>query len=142
MLMRLHYQYCVCVIMKKGPFPTCNFPLTRKALAMLKLRTVRCGMWFKNLCRDERNLLELTIRVTKRVKSFILVRLISVIVEKLLMALEGKVAFLARTVGKSIAKKLSNMAKVWGNKSASKWSEDSGFIRYLAVMQMNNPLGL
>lgn len=128
--------------MKKRLFPSSNFPLTRKALVTLKLRTVRCGLWFKSLCRDERNLLELTIKVTKRVRSFILVRLLSGIVEKLLMALEGKVAFLARTTGKSIAKKLGNMAKVWGNKSASKWSEDSGFIRYLAVMQMNNPLGL
>lgn len=69
-------------------------------------------------------------------------RLLYGIVEKLLVALEGKVAFLARTVGKSIAREIGKIARLWGNESASKWSVDSGFIRYLAVMQMNNPVGL
>ena len=124
--------------MKKRLFSTRSFPLTGKALARLRLNTIRCGTWFKSLCRNERNLLELTISVTSRVKSFILANLISNIVEKLLLSLQGRVAFLTRTAGRAIARQLSDIARQWGNKLASKWCEDALFCRYLAVMQMNN----
>ena len=126
--------------MKKRHFSTRSFPLTGKALARLRFNTIRRGTWFKSLCRNERNLLELTIRVTNRVKSLILANLLLEIVEKLLLSLQGQVALLSGTIGITIARQISNIARRWGNKLASKWADDPLFIRYLAIMRMNNPL--
>jgi hypothetical protein len=137
MLIGLQQKYRACVIMKKRLFPTRNFPFTRKALAMLRLRTVRCGVWFKRLCRYERNLLELVIRVTKLVRSQLLAKLLYRIVNRLLNALDGRVALLMRTIGRSVAQRLTKTAQRWGNVSASKWLDDPGFTQYLAVMHLN-----
>lgn len=114
-------------------------PLTREALARVRLKALRCGVWFKELSRDERNLTELVIRVTDRVRSFLLAKLLSRIVKKLLDALEGEVARLMRTVGKSLAQKLSGIAQGWGNRSAARWPEDPGFVQYLTIMSLNRP---
>ncbi|HDQ06648.1 MAG TPA: hypothetical protein ENN36_08020, partial [Candidatus Bathyarchaeota archaeon] len=58
-------------------------PLTREALAKLRLKALRRGIWFRDLKQSERKLLSLTIRVVERVRSFMLARLVSQIVSKL-----------------------------------------------------------
>lgn len=114
-------------------------PPTREALARLRLKTLRCGVWFKELSRDERMFMKLVIRVTSKVRSFLLAKLLSRIVKKLLDALEGEVARLMRTVGRSLAQKLSEIAQGWGNRSAARWPEDLGFVQYLTIMSLNRP---
>lgn len=64
-------------------------PPTREALARVRLKALRCGVWFKALGRDERILMDLVIRVTDRVRSFLLARLLFRIVKKLLEAMGG-----------------------------------------------------
>lgn len=48
--------------------------------------------------------------------------------------LTGEIADrLVRTVGVSLAQKMSGLAVGWGNCSASAWALDRGFARYLAL---------
>jgi len=116
-----------------------HIPPTREALARLRLKALRRGVWFKELSRDERILVKLVIRVTQRIQSFLLARLISGIMKKLLNALESEVTQLMRTVGRALAQKLSGIAQGWGNRSAKRWPQDSGFIQYLTIMDLNKP---
>lgn len=83
--------------------------------------------------------MKLVIRVTRRIRSFLLARLIAGIVKKLLDALESEVAQLMRTVGRGLAQKLSGIAHGWGNRSAERWPQDSSFIQYLTIMHLNKP---
>ena len=116
---------------------------TREALARVRLKALRCGVWFKELSRDERILMELVIRVTDRVRSFLLAKLLSRIVKKLLeamgavQALMGEVAYKMKTDGLHLAQKLSRIALGWGNRSAARWPGDPGFVQYLAIMCLN-----
>jgi hypothetical protein len=114
-----------------------SVPLTREALARLRLRAVRRGVWFRDLKQNERKLLDLTIRVVERVRSFKLARLVSRIVGKLCEAMESRVHRLMRTEGRSLAEKLSRIGQVWGNRSARSWATDQGFIQYLTVSNLS-----
>jgi len=122
-----------------------RIPPTREALVRVKLKALRCGVWFKALSRDERIFMELVIRVTHMVRSFLLAKLLSQIVKKLLevmggvKAVIGEVAYKMKTDGLRLAQKLSQIAQGWGNRSAAKWPEDPGFVQYLTIMHLNKP---
>ena len=111
-------------------------PLTREALAKLKLKALRRGVWFRDLKQSERKLLDLTISVVERVRSFTLANIISQLVRKLCDVMESRIYRLMRTEGRSLAEKLSWIARVWGNKSARSWANDQCFIKYLTVNQL------
>ena len=111
---------------------------TRVALAKLKLKALRRGIWFKDLKREERKLLELTMRVVEKVRSFLLVKLVSRIVGKLCEAMESMVIRLMRTKGRSLADKISKIGQVWGNKTARSWARDRGFIQFLTVSNLSS----
>ena len=68
----------------------------KKDLVQLKLRAMRRGVWFRALSRIDRVLLELTVRVVPRVRSFKLAKMLSTIVERLEDALEGRVLHVIR----------------------------------------------
>jgi hypothetical protein len=110
-----------------------SVPLTREALARLRLKALRRGVWFRDLKQGERKLLSLTISVVQRVRSFILARLVSRIVGKLCEAMESRVYRLMKTTGQSLSEKISKIAEAWGNRAAKSWAKDSGFIQYLTI---------
>ncbi len=112
--------------------------LTREALAKLKLKALRRGIWFKDLKREERKLLELTIRVVEKVRSFLLAKVVSRLVGKLCEAMESKIIRLMRTKGRSLAEKLSMIGQVWGNKTARSWTRDRGFIQFLTINNLSS----
>lgn len=119
-------------------------PPTREALARVRLKALRCGVWFKKLNRNERMFMELVIRVTDRVRSFLLAKLLSRVVKNLLEAMGGMQALIGEVAhkmrdGMRLAQKLSRIAVGWGNKSAAKWSEEPSFVRYLTIMCLNKP---
>jgi hypothetical protein len=114
-----------------------SVPLTREALAKLRLKAVRRGVWFRDLKQSERKLLSLTIRVVQRVHSFILARLVSRIVGKLCEAMESRILRLMRTEGRTLAEKLSKIGQAWGNRAAKSWAKDRGFIQYLTVSNLS-----
>ena len=114
-------------------------PLQRRELAKIKEKALRRGIWFKTLTRTERALVDLTVRVVARVQGFLLAKMLESIMTKLLDAMEGVVSRMMKTVGQSLAEELCQIARAWGNKSASKWGQDQRFIRYLTVTYINTP---
>jgi hypothetical protein len=114
-----------------------SVPLTREALAKLRLKAVRRGVWFRDLKHSERKLLDLTIKVVQRVHSFILAKLVSRIVCKLCEAMESRILRLMKTEGRTLAEKISKIAEAWGNRAAKSWAKDSGFIQYLTVSRLS-----
>lgn len=119
------------------PSVVSRFPLSRKALARLRLKAIRRGVWFRVLKDRERRLLELTLDVVEKIRSLLLAKLVSHIVGKLLNALEGDLWRLMTRKGRSLAQKLSQIAQAWGNKSAVRWPDDMGFVKFLTVMNLS-----
>jgi hypothetical protein len=85
------------------------------------------------LKQNERKLLDLTIRVVERVRSFLLAKIVSRLVCKLCEAMESKVFHFMKTEGRSMAEKISKIGEAWGNRTAKSWANDSGFIQYLTI---------
>jgi hypothetical protein len=100
---------------------------------------LRCGVWFRVLNRTERAILDLTVRCVDRIRSARLAKVVMAILIKLKLAMESVVERMTRVVGRSLALKVSNIAVSWGNLSASQWSANSAFARYLAITQINTP---
>ena len=121
----------------KGPIKTrFEVPLTREALAKFRLKAVRRGCWFRDLKQSERSLLDLTIRVVERVRSFSLANLVSRIVGKLCEAMESRIYRLVRSEGREMAKRLSEIGLAWGCRTARFWAEDCGFMQFLVVSNL------
>lgn len=106
--------------------------LSLGTLAEAKKAAFRRGIWFRVLNRVERGVVDLTMRYVDDIKSTKLAKVLTAIMEKLQLATESIADRLARTVGVSLAKKISDIAVSWGNGSASQWAEDRSFARYLA----------
>ena len=103
-----------------------------KGITEARKLALRNGAWFRTLNRVERGIIDLTVRYVDNVKSAKLAKLLTVIIQKLKLATENMTERLVRTVGISLAKKISFIAVSWGNVSATKWAEDRAFARYLA----------
>jgi hypothetical protein len=109
--------------------------LDKTQLIKLKLKAMRAGVWFRALPRIDRALIDLTIKVTH--SSSILAKSILSITRKLEALLESRFVRAIREIGFSLAHKLSLFAQKWGNKAAKEWTNDFGFVRYLAVMKLD-----
>jgi hypothetical protein len=116
-----------------------RIPLTRGKMAKIRTKAIRRGVWFKVLSGAERAYMGLAIRVVERVRSLLLAKVLTSILKKLLSAMESRVALMMREVGRPLAQKLSRIAQKWGNKPAVQWTDDHGFIQYLAANYMNTP---
>jgi len=116
-----------------------RFLVSREKLIKIRTVAIRTGVWYKTLDRAERGLVELTIRVVKRIGSLLLKRVLTSVFRKLQTAMENKIAYLAKKVGKPLAEKLSLIAQSWGNASAFLWKTEHNFIRFLAIMYLDNP---
>jgi len=114
-----------------------SVPLGKNELAKIKAKAMRRGIWFRVLTRAERAQMDLTMKTVKRIRSFILAKVVTSVVKKLLDAMESKVARLMREVGQALARKLSRIAQNWGNKLAHQWVTDPGFVQYLTINYMN-----
>ena len=113
-----------------------NF-IDKTQLIKLKMKAMRAGVWFRALRRIDRVLIDLTIKVTRCIRSSILANSILSITRKLEGLLESRFVRAMREIGFSLAHKLSLFAQKWGNKAAKEWANDFGFVRYLAVMKLN-----
>ena len=116
---------------------TRSFPLTREALVKTKLKALRRGVWFRDLKQSERKLLDLTISVVERVRSFFLAKIVSQLISKLCEAMESRVFRLMRTEGRSLAEKVASIGEAWGNRMAKSWAIDRGFMQYLIVTRLD-----
>ena len=113
------------------------FRFRRENLLRLRRMAMRHGVWFKALSRIERVLVDLTIRVTDKVRSLTLAEKLFAVVEKLEECFESGVLRALRTVGFPLARKIGFLAKRWGNPYGESWMSDVSFAKFLAVMHIN-----
>lgn len=114
-------------------------PLTQFGLFNLRLRALRRGVWFKVLSKVERGLIDLVLRTVRRVRSSVLARSLIIVVKKLLSTMESKITRQTRTIGFSLAQRLSRIAESWGNKSSIMWTRDYDYAEFLAICHINTP---
>jgi hypothetical protein len=117
----------------RGSFSFCD----RARLVKIRLRAIRAGVWYRALPRIDRVLVDLTISVAKGVRSVSLASCVLSVTRKLEGLLESRVVRAVREVGFPLARKLSAVARGWGNVGAWAWASDGCFARYLAVMRLN-----
>jgi hypothetical protein len=110
-----------------------NSSLSVGTLAEAKKLALRRGVWFRLLNRVERGIIDLTVRYVECIKSVVLAKVVTAIMEKLQSAMESVVDRLVRTVGLPLAQKISDIAVSWGNHLASMWANDLAFARFLVV---------
>jgi len=118
-----------------------RFMFSREKLIRIRTVAIRRGVWYKALDRAERGLVELTIRIVRRIGSLLLKRVLTSVFKKLQTAMENKIAHLSRKVGEPLAEKLSLIAQSWGNASAFLWKTERNFIQFLAIMYLGSPRG-
>ena len=111
----------------------------RTELVGIKKRALRRGIWYRILSRTERILMDLTIRVVDVVRGFRLAKLLNSIITKLRDAMESNVKRLMSTEGKERARRISEIGKKIGCKSARNWASDRGFILFLVIAYIDNP---
>ena len=107
-------------------------------LAKIRKEAWRKKVWFKSLSRLERNILDLASKCVNKPKSPTLIDILAKIVVKIKKALMSPIFHLIEQVGRPLAKKISQIAKKWGNKTAELWVKDEGFLKYLTITDMNN----
>ncbi len=106
-------------------------------LLKLRSRALRNKVWFKCLNRIERALLSLVPRCVKKVKSPTLMCILTQILAKIHSALKNPFEELRSQAAKSLTYKIVPIARSWGNRDAEKWVRDDGFIRFLAIIKLN-----
>jgi hypothetical protein len=114
-----------------------RFNLTKGRLLKLKLKAIRCNVWFRALSRIDRALIDSVIKVVNEVRSFTLAKILLSVVEKLEGALENRFLNALKEIGFPLARKLSVLAQKWGNDYAQNWAFDESFVKFLAIMHMN-----
>ena len=102
-------------------------------LSKLKSVALRRRVWFRVLTRIERGVLDLTMRCVDNIRSTKLAKVVTAILSKLQSTLESFADQKVRTIGRSLAEKMSAIAVGWGNHSARKWAGEDGYARYLAL---------
>ncbi|MBS7605907.1 hypothetical protein KEJ31_06360, partial [Candidatus Bathyarchaeota archaeon] len=86
-------------------------------------------------------LVDFVIKVVDKPRSLRLIEVLARIIVKVKRAMMSPLRRLMEEVGRPLAKRISAIALRWGNKSAVKWAEDESFIRYLTIINANNPSG-
>ena len=110
-------------------------------LAEARKLALRRRVWFKVLDRVERGIIDLTVKCVVCIKSGKLAKLVTAIMGKLQSAMESTGERLVRTIGVSLAGKLSGVAVGWGNVSAKGWASDLSFVAFLVAMHVGNGFG-
>jgi len=107
-------------------------------LIKIRKEAMRNNVWFKALSRLERNILDLVSKCIKKPKSPKLIDVLAKIVVKVKKACMSPIFRLVEQIGRPLAKRISQIAKRWGNKTADFWAKDEIFIKYLTIIEINN----
>ena len=113
--------------------------INKNQLIRLRSKAKRAGVWFRALPRIDRVLVDLTIRVASNIRSATLAKNILAVTEKLEGLLESSLLRAFRGIALKLAQKLSAVAQKWGNTSAKHWVSEVSFVKFLAVMHINEP---
>ena len=114
---------------------------TSSFLLEMRRKAIRRGVWFRVLDRVERGILSLTARVVDRVESAVLGVELVKILSKLRDALKSGFVRRMEEYGFGRAREVAAQAVAWGYMAARAWASDSGFVRYLTLIDVNKPTG-
>ena len=107
-------------------------------LTKIRREAMRKHIWYKTLSTLERSILDLASKYIKKPKSPILIDILAKIVVKIKKAAKTPILRLIEQIGRPLAKKISQIAKKWGNKNAESWASNKIFQKYLTIIEINN----
>jgi hypothetical protein len=117
----------------------------RRFLLNLKQKSIRTNnIWFRTLSIDKRRYIDAVIQTLDKIKSPLILKILTPLARKLIQALGGtsgllgKLAYGIQSFGQPQAQKISKIAYSWGNKKALSWANETGFMRFLVVIDMND----
>ena len=110
---------------------------TAEFLSDMKKRALRKGVWYRTLDRVERGIVSLTARIVDRVESKLLGVELVKILAKLVKAMRSEFVRCMSDFGFGRARELSKQAVKWGCKVAIGWASEMNFVKYLAMMSLN-----
>jgi len=110
-------------------------------LSEMRRKAIRKGVWFKALDNVERGILSLTARLVDRVESAVLGVELVKILNKLRDALKSGFVKQMEAFGFKRARELAKLALQWGYGAAQVWASDLCYVRYLTLIEMNQPTG-
>ena len=118
-------------------------PPERASLLRLKRLSLRNKSWFTLLSRTERKFIDAIVMTVDKIRSFLVLRLLSPLVGRLLTTLSrdfnngalGLIQVGVYRMMKDVAERIVGIAQKWGNKSAKEWP-DQRFLRYLVIMSL------
>ena len=117
----------------------------RSFLLMMKKKSIRANnSWYRLISQEKRRFIEAVIQTVDKIRSSLLLKVLTPLIGKLLQALGGirglmgNLAYGMKNFGQPLAKRISIVATKWGNNLAAKWVDDEGFIRFLTVIDMND----
>ncbi len=114
--------------------------LDKRSLIAIKRKSVRMGVWFRELNGIERGIMHLVIRCVDTVRSSMILQTLASIVVKLQRA-TNYFCRLER-IGLPIAERMSDVFQKWGNKEAAKWKYDRAYAIHLGLDRINGPFGI
>lgn len=112
--------------------------LERRSLIAIKRKSIRLGVWFKELNGIERGILNVVVRCIDTLRSSMILRILASIVVKLLKA--TNFYFRLERIGRPIAERMSEIFQKWGNEEAVKWKYDRAYAIHLGMDRLNIPL--
>jgi hypothetical protein len=115
----------------------------RSSLEKLKRISIRNRAWFRVLDWKQRRFMDLVIKMVDKIRSPLLLKVLSPLVRRLLKAIgrdtrTGALALMdggAYDMMRGVAEKIVVVAQKWGNSSAKEWLNE-GLIKYLVVMNL------
>lgn len=110
---------------------------TRKDLLKIKSKALRTNVWFRDLSRVERAIMDLTIKCVDTIRSAMLAGTILKIVNKILQYLGKDFMARAERAGYEITERLCAFGDRWGNKTCTAWKFDKRFVRFQGVNLLN-----
>ena len=124
--------------------------LDGRSLNRLRRISKRIGSWRRKLNLKERMLIEAVILVVDKVRSRLLLKLLTPIIMKLLNGIFERVKNPIRLIFpiireavyrkmRELARRLGRLAQSWGNKSAREWHKDRAYIECLTINRLYSP---
>ena len=110
---------------------------TAEYLCEMRKKALRKGVWYRTLNRVERGIISLTARIVDRVDSRLLSGVLMKILSKLMKAMKSEFDRRVGDFGFRRARELSKQAAKWGCNVVIIWVSELNFVRYLAMMSLN-----
>lgn len=115
--------------------------LTTGYLRQIRAVAIRRRVYHRVLDRLERGILDLSTRLLDEARNIVLLEQLLGIVNKLEEAVKGRFTRHLEGFGVRRVTEIIMQAVKFGYRGAVGWLRDSGFVRYLTVMDLNSPLG-